>query len=98
MMNQMDTLQKISKIFSHPRRAEIMKMVCEHEFITAKEIMKYSSVKMVPQYLYGDLKIMKDAGLIARSFSEEKQCFIYSAKGNLIRINLVTKNVEICHD
>ena len=75
-----------------------MSAVCEQGFITAKEIMTSSDVDLLPQYLYNDLKMMRDAELIERSFSEEKQCFVYSIKNNLIKVNLITKSVELSHE
>lgn len=61
---------------------------------TANEINQAMKERVIPQYLYSDLELMRKSNLIRRSFSDEKNCFVYSTISDKIILNLKTMEIE----
>jgi len=89
---------KISKVFKHPRRIKIINMLATDGELTAKEILDRMSDDVLPQYLYGDLELMRAASLIQRRFDDNSGCFIYSIKNKTVIITLTDMSVRWCDD
>lgn len=86
---------EISNIIRHSRRLKIFQIIINNANITAKELSKKSHVEIPLQYLYDDLKKLRIAGLINRAYSEDANCFVYTASCNKIIIDFTSNTIEI---
>lgn len=89
-----DDIVNVVKVLKHPRRIELLNIICSSESITANEMMDKLKDKTLPQYLYSDLNMMIEEKLIKRQFSEESKCFVYSSLCHKITINLNNETIE----
>jgi len=91
-------LVEISKIMSHPRRLKIMNVLTSGDRLSAKEISSKLGPKILPQYLYDDLNMMRHAEMVSREFDDDKGCFLFSLRGNKLIVDLDSLEIKWCND